>query len=188
MEAATDVSTLLDMTLAQGYPPSRRGLVNLIILFNFYLFFNLKKFSIMAIQYVVKQNVRKGGNQLWYGRAVHPSTVGLDVIAERVQRNCSMTKGDVLCVMTEMVAVMKDEIQNSNKVKIDGLGTFYINLRTSGSVSEEGFNAQDNVKGFAVKFLAEGKKRNGNLTRTFTDGLRAQKVAGASSAAGADAA
>ncbi len=32
----------------------------------------------MAIQYITKQNVRKGGNQLWYARAVHPSTVNLD--------------------------------------------------------------------------------------------------------------
>lgn len=130
----------------------------------------------MGIQYVTYQNNRKGGNQMWYGRAVHPSTVDLDVIADRVQRICSMTKGDVLAVLTEMVSVMRDELQNSNKVRLNGLGTFYIGLQTTPAVSADDFNAQDNVKGFTVNFLAEGKKQNGKLVRTFTDGLKAVKA------------
>lgn len=113
---------------------------------------------------------------MWYGRAVHPSTVDLSVIAERVQRNCSMTKGDVLAVLTEMVSVMKDELQNSNKVKLDGLGLFYIGLRTSASATEKDFNATDNVKGYVVNFLAEGRMQNGKLVRTFTEGLKAVKA------------
>ena len=114
---------------------------------------------------------------MWYGRAVHPSTVDLDVIAERIQRTCSMTKGDVLAVLTEMVSVMRDELQNSNKVKIDGLGTFYITLRTQGALAVEDFNANDNVTGFNVRFLAEGRVQNGKLVRTFIDGIKAVKAA-----------
>ena len=131
----------------------------------------------MGIQYVTYQDNRKNGNQMWYGRAVHPSTVDLDVIAERIQRTCSMTKGDVLAVLTEMVSVMRDELQNSNKVKIDGLGTFYITLRTQGALAVEDFNANDNVTGFNVRFLAEGRVQNGKLVRTFIDGIKAVKAA-----------
>lgn len=130
----------------------------------------------MGIQYVTYQNNRKGGNQMWYGRAVHPSTVDLDVIADRVQRICSMTRGDVLAVLTEMVSVMKDELQNSNKVRLNGLGTFYIGLQTTPAASADDFNAQDNVRGFTVNFLAEGKKQNGKVVRTFTDGIKAVKA------------
>lgn len=130
----------------------------------------------MGIQYVTYQDNRKNGNQMWYGRAVHPSTVDLDVIAERIQRTCSMTKGDVLAVLTEMVSVMRDELQNSNKVKIDGLGTFYITLRTKGALAVEDFNANDNVTGFNVRFLAEGRVQNGKLVRTFIDGIKAVKA------------
>src|SRR5574344_257318 len=115
----------------------------------------------MAIQYSTKQSTRKGGNLKWYGRAVHPSTVSLEVIAERIQRTSSMTKGDVLAVLTEMISVMKDELQNSNKVKLDGLGTFAIGLRTNGANSEEEFNANENIDAFVVNFLAEGRKQNG---------------------------
>jgi len=130
----------------------------------------------MAVQYVTKQDKRKSGNQLWYGRAIHPTTVDLDTLAERIQRNCSMTKGDVLAVLTEMVSVMRDELQNSNKVKINGLGTFSVGLRTTGTEKEEDFNAVDNIKAFVVNFLAEGKVHNGKVVRTFTEGIKAVKA------------
>lgn len=130
----------------------------------------------MGIQYVTYQDNRKNGTGMWYGRAVHPSTVNLDVIAERIQRICSMTKGDVLAVLTEMVSVMKDELQNSNNVKLDGLGMFSIGVRTKGALSEEEFNASKNIRSFVVNFVAEGKKQNGKMVRTFTDGLKAMKA------------
>lgn len=133
----------------------------------------------MAISYVLYQDTRKGGSHLWYGRAVHHTTVDLEKIAERIQRNCSLKKSDVMGVLTEMVEVMNDEMQNSNKVKIDGLGTFYIGIRSSGTIDEKDYNPQDNIKGFRVNFLAEGKKYNGKMTRAFTYGLKVQKAVGA---------
>ena len=129
-----------------------------------------------AIQYVTYQDNRKNGSNLWYGRAIHPTTVDLDQISERIQQNCSMKKSDVMAVLVEMVETMNYELQNSNKVKIDGLGTFFISLKTSGAMSEDKFNANENVTGFRVKFLAEGKKNNGKITRTFTNGLRVVKA------------
>ena len=78
----------------------------------------------------------------------------------------------------EMIETMNYELQNSNKVKLDGLGTFFINLRTKGAVAEDKFNANENVAGFRVKFLAEAKKQNGKFTRTFTNGLHVIKAVG----------
>lgn len=130
----------------------------------------------MAIQYVTKQDKRKTGTGQWYGRAIHPTTVDLQTVAERIQRSCSMTKGDVMAVLTEMVNVMRDELQNSNKVRVDGLGTFYISLRTKGAATEKEFNANDNVVGFSVRFLAQGRKGNNGMTRTFLDGIKVVKA------------
>ena len=130
----------------------------------------------MAVQYVTRQDKRKTGNHLWYGRAIHPTTINLEVLADRIQHNCSMTKGDVKAVLTEMVTVMRDELQNSNKVKIDGLGTFSIGIRTSGAENEKDFNAKDNIKAFVLNFLAEGKVTNGKLTRVCTEGVKAVKA------------
>ena len=129
-----------------------------------------------AIQYVTYQDNRKNGTNLWYGRAVYPSTIDLDAIAERIQQNCSMKKSDVMAVLTELIETMRYELQNSNKVKLDGFGTFYIGLRSKGAIDEKDFNANEYVKGFRVKFLAEGKMQNGKITRTFTEGIRVVKA------------
>ena len=129
-----------------------------------------------AIQYVTYQDNRKNGTNLWYGRAVYPSTIDLNAIAERIQQNCSMKKSDVMAVLTELIETMRYELQNSNKVKLDGFGTFYIGLRSKGAIDEKDFNANEYVKGFRVKFLAEGKKQNGKITRTFTEGIRVVKA------------
>lgn len=87
-----------------------------------------------------------------------------------------MKKSDVMAVLVEMIETMNYELQNSNKVKLNGLGTFYVSLRTKGVSEEEKFNANDNVKAFTVNFLAEGRKQNGKMVRTFTDGIKAVKA------------
>ena len=133
--------------------------------------------SIMPIFYTVKQDTRRGSSKLWYGRAIHAQTVGLATLADRIQRQCSMTKGDVLAVLTELVTVMKDELQNSNKVKLDGFGTFSIGLKTVGAATEDSFNPNEYIRAFRVNFLAEGKKQHGGkITRTFCDNLKVVKA------------
>lgn len=132
----------------------------------------------MAVFFTVFQNTRKGGNKLWYARAVHPGSIDLDTIAERIQRNCSMKKSDCLAVMTEMVEVMNDALQNSEKVRIEGLGTFYIGLRSGGAIDEKEFNANEYIKGCRVGFLAEGKRTKNGVTRAFTSGITYKKTSG----------
>lgn len=130
----------------------------------------------MPILYVTYQDKRKNGTQLFYGRAVHPTTIGLDTIADRIQQNCSMKKSDVRAVLSELVEVMNYELSNSNKVKIDGLGIFYVNLRSSGAIADEDYNANQNVKGIRIRFLPEGKKKNGHITRALTEDITFKKA------------
>lgn len=128
--------------------------------------------------YSLYQDQRKSGGKLFYARAVHPTTVNLEYLARAIEHNCSMTHGDCLAVLNELIVVMKSELQNSNKVCLDGLGTFSISMRSSGAISEELYDIQRCLKGFKVNFLAAGKKQNGSITRTFTDGLKVQKAVG----------
>ncbi|SFG63693.1 HU family DNA-binding protein [Prevotella sp. KH2C16] len=109
----------------------------------------------MAILYRLYQDNRS--NSLypgkWYAKAVHQNIVGLDTVAERIQRNCSMKKSDVLAVLTEMVEVMKDELQSSNIVKLDGFGQFKVGITTKPAATAADFNAAKNVAGYRVNFL-----------------------------------
>ena len=125
----------------------------------------------MAVPYTTYQDTRSNGNAKWYGRVVHPSTLNLEKVAERIEKSCSMTHGDVLGVLTELVEIMNKHITNGNKVKLPGVGMFYVSIRSVGAKTEKEFNGA-NIKGVAVKYLPEGKKVNGNMTRAFTDGVK----------------
>ena len=48
-------------------------------------------------------NPRKSGK--WYAKAVIGQTVTTDQIADRIQKNCSMKKSDVVAVLSELAAL-----------------------------------------------------------------------------------
>lgn len=127
----------------------------------------------MAVMYKLWQDNRKNTMYpgKWYARAVHQSVIDLSEISERIQRNCSMKKSDVQAVLTEMVEVMKDELQNSNIVKIDGFGQFKVGMKTKPASTAADFNASKNVSGYRVNFLpashrvVNGTNAKGNAKR-----------------------
>lgn len=137
----------------------------------------------MAVLYKLWQDNRKNTMYpgKWYARAVHQNTFNLEKLSERIQRNCSMKKSDVLAVLTEMVEVMKDELQNSSTVRIDGFGSFSVGLKTKPAATAADFNAAKNVAGYRVNFrpashtVANGVTAKGNASRKviydLTDGI-----------------
>lgn len=102
----------------------------------------------------------------WYARAVVTDVVDTDVLADRIQRNCSMKKSDVRAVLTELVEVMNDELQASHKVKLDGFGSFKIGLSTKPAETAKDFSASVNVVGMRVNFTPETHVSRMNSTRT----------------------
>lgn len=133
------------------------------------------------VQYVTYQDNRKNiGTGKFYARAVHTTTIDSEQLAERIQRNCTVKKSDVYAVLIELAEVMKDELQNSNRVKIDNFGTFKINIKSTGAESEDKFTAADNITGTHVRFRPEFTRdtATGNIKVNFTDGVKFQKATG----------
>lgn len=131
----------------------------------------------MAQFYRVRRDNRIDSDHLWYAVAVQTGTVGTDQLADIIQRNCSMKKSDVVAVLTELVEVMTDQLQSSKTVRLEGLGSFKLGVRSIGADTEEKFTVARNVTGLRVNFLAEGKKNpaTGKVTRTFLNGCTLQK-------------
>lgn len=108
----------------------------------------------MAVKYRLMKNNNKQSayfNQ-FYAKAAITDEVNLNTLSERIQRNCSMKKSDVLAVLTELVEVMKDELQSSHSVRIDGLGMFKIGIKGSYAKTVEEFNPATNIHGYRVNF------------------------------------
>lgn len=93
--------------------------------------------------------------QKWYAHPVVTETVGLDYIAERIQRNCTAKKSDAKVVLTEMVEVIADCLKNSQRVKIDGFGAFKLGISSKGADSVEAFSAVENISSVRIIFQPE---------------------------------
>ena len=133
----------------------------------------------MAVFYKLIQDNRVNSTHrgLWYGRAKMLDVIGLDEIAQRIQDNTTAKKADAMAVLTEMVEVVKDFLQKSYSVRIDGLGTFKMGLRTSPAPSAKEFSAAQNVKGMRVNFQPIVKvDKNGNRVNQLTTGASAREL------------
>lgn len=91
-------------------------------------------------------------NGKWFARTVYVGTVTTDDLAQIIERNCSMKRSDVKAVLTELVEVMTSKLQDSYAVKLDGIGTFKIALRSTGAVEASEFSVSKNVTGSKVNF------------------------------------
>ena len=91
----------------------------------------------------------------WYARPVYTGTLDLNGIAELIQRNSTAKKSDALAVLTEMVEVISDALKSSQRVKIDGFGTFKVGMASKGVSSVKDFTITENLKGVHVLFQPE---------------------------------
>lgn len=127
----------------------------------------------MPVFFKLKKIVRKfndgredAANNRWYARAFTVGTVGTDDLAGIIQRNCSMKKSDVQAVLTELVEVMQDKLQESYAVKLDGFGTFKIGISCVGADTVEEFSVAGNIKGAHVNFMPSYTVDTATGTRT----------------------
>ena len=94
----------------------------------------------MAVNYKIYQSKANNASKgLYYARAAYRESVGLKKLAEIMQANCTVKYSDILAVLTELAEVMKTELLNSNSVKIEGLGTFRVTLKSKGCANLKEF-------------------------------------------------
>lgn len=110
----------------------------------------------MSIYYRLYQNKIKNSKSFgkYYARTIHTDTVNLDNIADTIQRNCTLKRSDVKACLTELVEVMRDALQSSSKVRINGLGMFKINVKST-AASDPGTFKGNNIVGYRVIFSPE---------------------------------
>ena len=130
----------------------------------------------MALFYKTKKDARKEGTGLYYGVPVYTGRVGLEQLAKEIEQQCSMTESDVMACLVELISVMNDELNVGNKVKLDGLGTFQINMRSKGTSVEEEFGAE-NIRGAACIFTVERRRPSSSkkYIRAFCEDVKLEK-------------
>ena len=113
----------------------------------------------------------------WYARMVPTAVINTRQLAEIVQRNCTVKRSDVLAVIDELVDTMKDQMQDSKRVKLDGFGSFKIGIESKGAPTAAKFTVADHIKGLHVVFMPERTKDTaGNRSKQFLQGAKVEEL------------
>ena len=132
----------------------------------------------MALEFKIYQSkVNNKTKDKFYARALHHDTVGVKELARTMQANCTVKYSDIVAVLAELSEVLKQELQRGNRVKRDGLGTFKITLRTTGSDTAKEFSVAQNITGSRVAFIPETSvDAGGNHVKSLLSGLKVREA------------
>ncbi len=128
----------------------------------------------MAVLYRLYQNTNKKSTALnkWYAKAVMTNVVDINQLADIMQRNCTVKRADIVAVLSELVETMRDQLQESHRVKLDGLGSFKLGLESKGADNAYDYDVRKHLKGVHVVFTPEVKTdSSGRRTKTFLEGV-----------------
>ena len=135
----------------------------------------------MALLYKLYQDNRENSvnSGMWLARTTTIDTISTDAIAQIIERNCSMKKSDVKAVIEELIEVIKDKMQDSYAVKLDGFGTFKLSIHSTGAPSADKYNVREHVKGVSVKFRPSYTvdAGTGKHSVNFVQGVKIQETA-----------
>ena len=133
----------------------------------------------MSVFYRLHQDQSTGTKRSgkWYARAVPTAVISTRQLAEIVQRNWTVKKSDVMAVIEELVEVMKDQMQDSKRVKLDGFGSFKIGIESKGAATAAKFAVAEHIKGLHVVFMPERTKDTaGNRSKQFLQGAKVEEL------------
>lgn len=132
----------------------------------------------MALNYKIYQSQRNDTTKgKFYGRAVHVGTTDIEALSTIMQNNCTLKRSDIKAVLTELVEVMTSELQDSKRVKLDGLGSFKLGIRTTPATTAKEFTAGKNIADTYVLFQPEVKiDVNHKRTRSLVSGVKLREA------------
>ena len=133
----------------------------------------------MAVFVAVRQDKRRTGNNLWYGRSYCPNILDTRALAKRIEANVSVKESDVYAVLIELAEVMSYEIANSNKIHLERLGYFYPSICSSGALTKNDWSIGDNIKSGRVRFTPEYTRSAENAATGKSSGLSSRAISGA---------
>lgn len=141
----------------------------------------------MSVRYRKTQNKIEGSKtfEQWYGRAVVLDTVTTKQLAEEISHSTTITQADIMAVFTELATVLPKHLLNSQKVTLDGIGSFRVGIKCKPAEKKEDFGA-NNITGFRIVYQPEtyftptGVNAKGNRTgfrtKTLLQGATAQEM------------
>ena len=99
----------------------------------------------------------------YFGRIVHTETLSTRKLAKHIAEHGSVYTQDVVeGVLTKAEACIVEQLLESKKIKLEGLGTFYLMAenKNGGAVSLDKFNPKTTLKGLHIRFLPDSSSES----------------------------
>ena len=104
-----------------------------------------------------------------YARMVPTGTLGTDEICDHIAKHGTIYTSDIVKgVVEKFINCFEELLLEGYKLKLDGLGTFYLSVQTEGTETEEEFIPNANIKKVRVAFLGDKAKRSEYATVVMT--------------------
>ena len=133
----------------------------------------------MSVKYKKVQSNMKGNSSFgkWYGKAVVSDVVDVDMLSSNIGNRCTVTKPDIVAVISALVDEMKAQLQMGNRVVLDGFGSFKVGMSTKPAETAKEFTA-NNVKRLRVLFLpTTNQTSEGKRNIAILEGCRVEEMA-----------
>ena len=126
------------------------------------------------ILYEVYQNDIKDSESVmygkWYARLKSIETLSIEKLAKHISEHGSVFTADVVeGVMKKFKICLLEMLLESKKVKVSGLGTFYLTCecQKGGADKEEDFNVNKHLKALHIRFLPDQTEEENLSSREF---------------------
>lgn len=133
----------------------------------------------MSVKYKKVQSNMRGNSSFgkWYGKAVVSDVVDVDTLSSNIGNRCTVTKPDIVAVISALVDEMKAQLQMGNRVVLDGFGSFKVGMSTKPAETAKEFTA-NNVKRLRVLFLpTTNQTSEGKRNIAILEGCRVEEMA-----------
>jgi predicted histone-like DNA-binding protein len=106
----------------------------------------------IKLKRVRKRNPRVLSEAKWYLVQEHSGTLSLNEIASELADRSSLSQGDVLNVLRNLVEVLPVFLKLGQTIRLEGFGTFHIVVQSEGTDTPEELTTH-NVKKARIVFL-----------------------------------
>ena len=112
--------------------------------------------------------------KLYYPRLVGNGKVTFEALCEEVAEQSSLTSGDIKNCMDRLINCLVRHLQEGRSVDCGDLGSFRINIRSKGSITQEGYDATTMMREPGIQYYLGKKLREMRSTKVQFERITAQ--------------
>lgn len=131
---------------------------------------------------VQKKDMSEGAAEdakLYYPQLVFNGKVSFEALCEEVAEQSSLTSGDIKNCMDRLVNCLVRHLQEGRSVDCGDIGSFRVNLRSSGTITREAYDAATMMREPGIQYHLGKKLREMRATKVQFERIDADDDEGA---------